>query len=41
MKKIPASLFTSLDGVVEDPEWHLPYFSDEMGDAVGFGDDTM
>ncbi|MDG4666042.1 dihydrofolate reductase family protein [Mycobacterium sp. 236(2023)] len=35
MKKITASLFTSLDGVVGDPEWHLPYFSEEMGDAVG------
>ena len=35
MRKITASLFISLDGVVEDPEWHLPYFNDEMGEAVG------
>ncbi|NUW29921.1 dihydrofolate reductase [Nonomuraea sp. SMC257] len=35
MRKIIASLFISLDGVVEDPAaWHLPYFSDEMGAAV-------
>ena len=35
MRKITASLFISLDGVVEDPEWHLPYFNHEMGEAVG------
>lgn len=35
MRKITASLFISLDGVVEDPEWHLPYFNHEMGQAVG------
>ena len=35
MRKITASLFISLDGVVEDPEWHLPYFNYEMGEAVG------
>ncbi|MDQ3955925.1 MAG: dihydrofolate reductase family protein [Actinomycetota bacterium] len=35
MKKIIASLFISLDGVVEAPDrWHLPYFNDEMGAAV-------
>lgn len=34
MRKITASLFISLDGVTEDPEWHLPYFNDEMGQAV-------
>ncbi|WP_419995768.1 dihydrofolate reductase family protein [Streptomyces boninensis] len=35
MKKITASLFTSLDGVVEAPDqWHFPYFNDEMGASV-------
>lgn len=36
MATITASMFTSLDGVV-DPgvgNWHFPYFNDEMGDAV-------
>jgi dihydrofolate reductase len=36
MRKIVASLFSSLDGVVEAPEtWHFPYFNDEMGAVVG------
>ena len=36
MRKITAGLFISLDGVVEAPDqWHFPYFSDEMGAAVG------
>ncbi len=36
MRKIVASLFISLDGVVEAPEtWHFPYFNDEMGAVVG------
>jgi dihydrofolate reductase len=35
MRKLTASLFVSLDGVVEAPnEWHFPYFNDEMGVAV-------
>ena len=35
-RKIIASLFISLDGVVEAPDqWHFPYFNDEMGAAVG------
>ncbi|MGV9530285.1 dihydrofolate reductase family protein [Streptomyces cellulosae] len=35
-RKITASLFISLDGVVEAPDqWHFPYFNDEMGAAVG------
>jgi dihydrofolate reductase len=35
MRKIPAGLFISLDGVVEEPgDWHSPYFNDEMGAAV-------
>jgi dihydrofolate reductase len=35
MRKILATMFISLDGVVEAPnEWHFPYFNDEMGAAV-------
>ena len=35
VRKILASMFISLDGVVEAPnEWHFPYFNDEMGAAV-------
>src|SRR5919199_1241892 len=45
MRKIVASFFISLDGVVERPDqWHFPYFNDEMGEAVGAGmaeSDTM
>ena len=34
-RKVVASLFISLDGVVEEPgDWHFPYFNDEMGAAV-------
>ncbi|MEW1600118.1 dihydrofolate reductase family protein [Streptomyces sp. NPDC093808] len=37
-RKIVASLFISLDGVVEAPDqWHFPYFNDEMGAAVDAG----
>jgi dihydrofolate reductase len=36
MRKLVASFFISLDGVVEAPQtWHFPYFNDEMGAAVG------
>ncbi len=36
MRKVIASMFISLDGVVESPDkWHFPYFSDEMGAAIG------
>jgi dihydrofolate reductase len=36
MRKIVAGLFLSLDGVMEAPDqWHFPYWSDEMGEAVG------
>ncbi len=36
MRRVVAGLFVSLDGVVEAPEkWQLPYFNDEMGEAVG------
>lgn len=35
MRKIVAGLFLSLDGVYEAPDqWHFPYWSDEMGEAV-------
>lgn len=35
MGTIVSTLFASLDGVVEiDPEWHFPYFDDQMGAAV-------
>jgi dihydrofolate reductase len=35
MARIVSTLFTSLDGVVEiDPEWHFPYFDEQMGAAV-------
>jgi dihydrofolate reductase len=35
MRKVVASLFLSLDGVMESPEsWHFPYFNDEMGAAI-------
>ncbi len=35
MRRVSASLFIALDGVVEEPaEWHFPYFNDEMGAAV-------
>ena len=36
VRKVTAGLFVSLDGVTESPErWQLPYFDDEMGEAVG------
>jgi dihydrofolate reductase len=36
MRRIIASLFTTVDGVVEAPEqWHYPYFNEEMGAVVG------
>lgn len=35
MRKIKATLFISVDGVVEAPDqWHFPYFNDEMGATV-------
>jgi dihydrofolate reductase len=35
MRKVVASLFVSLDGVMEAPEkWHFPYFNDEMGEVI-------
>jgi dihydrofolate reductase len=36
MRKVIASELVSLDGVMEAPEtWHLTYFNDEMGEAIG------
>jgi dihydrofolate reductase len=36
MRKLTASFFVSLDGVVEAPqEWHFPYMNDEMGAVIG------
>ena len=36
MRKVVASEFVSLDGVVESPDkWHFPYFNDQMGEAIG------
>ena len=36
MRKVVASLFVSLDGVMEAPEqWHMPYFNEEMGAVIG------
>jgi RibD domain-containing protein len=38
MGKIVSNFFMSLDGVVEAPDkWHMSYFNDEMGAAVGKG----
>lgn len=36
MRNLVASLFTTLDGVVEAPEkWPFRYFDDEMGEVIG------
>jgi dihydrofolate reductase len=36
MRRVIASMFLSLDGVMESPDrWHFPYFNDEMGAAIG------
>jgi dihydrofolate reductase len=36
MRNVVASLFLSLDGVMEAPqEWHSPYVDDEMGATIG------
>jgi dihydrofolate reductase len=36
MSKVVASLFLSLDGVMEKPqEWNGPYFNEEMGAVIG------
>jgi dihydrofolate reductase len=41
MSKIVSNFFMSLDGVVEAPDqWHMPYFNEEMGAAIGRGMET-
>ncbi|GIG41871.1 dihydrofolate reductase family protein [Cellulomonas phragmiteti] len=36
MATVVSTLFISLDGVAEiDPDWHFPYFDEQMGAAVG------
>lgn len=36
MAKVVSTLFISADGVAEiDPDWHFPYFDDNMSRAVG------
>ena len=41
MAKVISTLFVSADGVAEiDPDWHLPYFDENMGRAVGEDYDT-
>ncbi|WP_328468321.1 dihydrofolate reductase family protein [Actinoplanes sp. NBC_00393] len=36
MAKVISTLFISADGVAEiDPDWHFPYFDENMGNAVG------
>ena len=41
MAKVLSTLFISADGVAEiDPDWHFPYFDENMGRAVGEDYDT-
>ena len=41
MAKVISTLFISADGVAEiDPDWHFPYFDENMGRAVGADYDT-
>jgi dihydrofolate reductase len=41
MAKLVSTLFISADGVAEiDPQWHFPYFDDNMGRAVAEDYDT-
>lgn len=41
MRKIVASLFISVDGVIDNPQdWHFPYFNEEMAAAVGHTHDA-
>lgn len=38
MRRLASNLFISLDGVVEAPDkWSLPYWNDEIAEAVGGG----
>ena len=41
MAKVISTLFISADGVAEiDPDWHFPYFDENMGRCVGEDYDT-
>jgi dihydrofolate reductase len=41
MARVISTLFISADGVAEiDPDWHFPYFDENMGRAVGEDYDT-
>jgi dihydrofolate reductase len=41
MAKVVSTLFISADGVAEiDPDWHFPYFDENMGRSVGEDYDT-
>ena len=41
MAKVISTLFISADGVAEiDPDWHFPYFDENMGRAVSEDYDT-
>jgi dihydrofolate reductase len=41
MAKVISTLFITADGVAEiDPDWHFPYFDENMGRAVGEDYDT-
>src|SRR3712207_3660893 len=41
MAKLISTLFIAADGVAEiDPDWHFPYFDDNMGRAVSEDYDT-
>ena len=41
MAKVVSTLFISADGVAEiDPDWHFPYFDENMGRAVSEDYDT-
>ena len=44
MRKVVVSEFISLDGVIEEPAWTFPYWSDEIAkfkQAELFGSDSM
>ena len=41
MAKLISTLFIAADGVAEtNPEWHFPYFDENLGRAVGRDYDT-
>ncbi|GAA3795883.1 dihydrofolate reductase family protein [Sphaerisporangium flaviroseum] len=35
MSKVVAVVYASLDGVIDNPEWSMPYFNDEAGEYAG------